>query len=81
MNVRTNHVHVVVSAGSKPPGIVLNALKANGTRKMREDGFWKNERSPWVDKGSSRYLWNEKSVDNACAYVEYEQGDLLPEFD
>ncbi len=81
INVRTNHVHVVVSAGSKNPGIVLNALKSNATRKMREDGCWKSDRSPWVDKGSTRYLWNEKSVGNACAYVEYEQGDSLPEFD
>jgi len=36
-NVRTNHVHVVVSASSNPER-VLRALKANATRKMREAG-------------------------------------------
>ncbi len=81
INIRTNHVHVVVAAGSKRPGIVLNALKANATRLMREEGYWTSERSPWVDKGSNRYLWNEKSVGNACHYVEYGQGDELPNFD
>jgi hypothetical protein len=34
VNVRTNHVHVVVSANKKPVA-VLSALKANATRAMR----------------------------------------------
>ncbi len=34
-NVRTNHVHSVVSANRKP-GLVLNAFKANATRRLRE---------------------------------------------
>src|SRR5580765_3315975 len=49
INVRTNHVHVVVSAPAKGPGTVLNALKANSTRLMRKRGLWPDERSPWVD--------------------------------
>lgn len=81
LNVRTNHAHAVVTAGRTKPGIVLNALKANATRQMRENDYWKSERSPWADKGSTRYLWNENAVAGACAYVEYEQGDLLPKFD
>ncbi len=32
INVRTNHVHLVVSAGEKKPEIVLNACKSNATR-------------------------------------------------
>ena len=35
MNVRTNHVHAVVTANKKPEA-VLSALKANATRAMRE---------------------------------------------
>jgi REP element-mobilizing transposase RayT len=81
INVRTNHAHAVVSAGSNSPGVVLNALKSNATRRMREEGCWTSERSPWVDKGSNRYLWNEESLANACDYVEYGQGDELPNFD
>jgi REP element-mobilizing transposase RayT len=76
-NIRSNHVHTVVSANCKPEPI-LNALKANATRKMREAGCWSSERSPWVYRGSKRYLWREKDLDNAIAYVLYEQGDPLP---
>ena len=80
-NVRTNHVHVVVSIGAKKPELALNALKANATRQMREDGCWQSRRSPWVDRGSKRYLWNEKSVALAVDYVVNGQGDELPQFD
>ena len=38
INARTNHVHSVVSSCTKKPEIALNALKANATRKMRENG-------------------------------------------
>jgi hypothetical protein len=40
----------------------------------------KNEKTPWADKGSNRYLWNEKSVALAIEYVVNGQGDDLPEF-
>lgn len=35
VNIRTNHVHTVVAAPGKDPDIVMNAFKANATRKMR----------------------------------------------
>jgi REP element-mobilizing transposase RayT len=79
-NVRTNHVHTVVSANRKPE-VVLNALKANATRQLREDKLWPCEFSPWADKGSKRRLWNEQSVSRAIEYVLYGQGDDLPDFD
>src|SRR5437660_8884686 len=50
-NVRTNHVHAVVSANCKPEPI-LNALKANTTRSMKEAGCWNGNRSPWAYRGS-----------------------------
>ena len=80
-NVRTNHAHTVVSIGTKKPEIALNAFKANATRKMRENGCWTSESSPWADKGSKRYLWNETSVARAIEYVLFGQGDDLPDFD
>ena len=79
-NIRTNHVHSVVSASCKPEPI-LSALKANATRSMREAGCWPNERSPWVYRGSKRYLWTEKQLLDAIAYVLYDQGEPLPEHD
>jgi REP element-mobilizing transposase RayT len=81
INARTNHVHSVVSSGTKKPEIALNALKANATRQMRERGCWPSLRSPWADKGSNRYLWNEESIARAVDYVISGQGDDLPEFD
>ena len=75
-NIRSNHVHTVVSAPCKPEK-VLGALKANATRKLREAGYWRSSRSPWVDRGSKRYLWTEGDVINAVVYVEYDQGEPL----
>jgi REP element-mobilizing transposase RayT len=80
INVRTNHVHTVVSANRKA-GLVLNAFKANATRRLREDGLWPYAFSPWADKGSKRKLWNERSVARAIDYVVNGQGDELPDFD
>jgi REP element-mobilizing transposase RayT len=81
LNVRTNHVHTVVSVGLTPPGRILNAFKANATRRLRQDSLWHKQHSPWVDKGSQRYLWNERSIERAVQYVVNGQGDVLPEFD
>lgn len=64
INVRTNHVHAVVSA-SASANKVLNDFKAYST---------------WVDKGSKRKLWNEDHIFRACDYVLNGQGDDLPEF-
>ena len=75
-NVRTNHIHTVVSARCKPEKI-LAAFKANATRKLREYGCWHSRRSPWVDRGSKRYLWTEADVINAVAYVDHDQGEPL----
>jgi REP element-mobilizing transposase RayT len=80
INVRTNHVHTVVTANRKT-SLVLNAFKANATRQLREDKLWLHTFSPWADKGSKRKLWNERSVARAIDYVLYGQGDDLPDFD
>lgn len=81
INVRTNHTHAVVAAGTKLPGNILNALKANATRRLRQDDLWDRAHSPWADKGSQRYLWNERSVGRAVDYVVNGQGADLREFD
>ena len=80
INVRTNHIHTVVSA-SRKASLVLNAFKANATRQLRQDGLWPHSFSPWADKGSKRKLWNERSVAKAIDYVLNGQGDDLPDFD
>jgi hypothetical protein len=74
-------VHVVVSIGAKKSELALNAFKANATGQMKRNGCWQLDHSPWVDKGSRRPLWNERSVERAIDYVINGQGDELPEFD
>lgn len=81
INVRTNHVHVVVSIARLNPARALNAFKAYSTRRMRGDGNWTERHSPWADRGSQRYLWNERSLAQAIDYVRNGQGDELPDFD
>ena len=81
LNVRTNHVHLVVSVGTVKPERALNAFKAYATRQLRRNGKWQKTQSPWSDKGSQRYLWNERSLALAIDYVLNGQGDDLPELD
>ena len=81
VNVRSNHVHVVVETGDRNPNRALTAFKANATREMRENSCWSFEHSPWAEKGSKRWLWNEKSVEIAVDYVINGQGDELPKFE
>jgi hypothetical protein len=37
-------------------------------------GDWSKPHSPWADKGSQRYLWNERSLALAIDYVLNGQG-------
>lgn len=80
INVRTNHVHLVVWIHDANPADALRDFKAYSTRTLRKHGLWKFEHGPWVDSGSKRYLWKESSVHAACDYVVNGQGDDLPDF-
>ena len=76
-NVRTNHVHAVVTANRRAD-LVLSAFKANATRQLREDKLWLHPFSPWAHKGSKIMLWSERSLLNAIDYVLNGQGEDLP---
>lgn len=78
--VRTNHVHVVVS-GNAASTKMLGDLKSYTTRRLRDSQCWSEAHSPWVDKGSRRYLWTREHVETATNYVVLGQGGPLPEFD
>jgi len=73
LNVRTNHVHVVVNADSTPERI-LNDLKSYATRRLGEAGLIPKDSRVWTRHGSTRYLWDGESVSRACAYVREGQG-------
>ena len=81
LNVRTNHVHIVVSTGNNSAKSALNAFKAYSTRNLKKNNLWNFDHSPWSDKGSERFLWNEKSLETAIEYVVSGQGGKLPDFD
>jgi len=72
INALTQHVHAVVTA-SDPPDFVMNNFKSWCTRRMREKQLWTSKYSPWSRHGSTRYLWNEKDLKLACAYVVHGQ--------
>jgi len=79
LNVRTNHAHSVVRAGSKPEPIA-NAFKAYSTRRLRAAGLIEAEQRVWSRGESTRYLWRESSVERAIDYVVNGQGRDLPDF-
>ena len=62
INVRTNHVHTVVSAAIKPEPI-LQAFQAYATRKLRMAGLQPEDVKPWTRHGSTPYLWKERHVE------------------
>jgi REP element-mobilizing transposase RayT len=79
LNVRTNHVHAVVSAADKPERIV-DALKANATKDLREEGLIDPNAKVWSRGRSRRYLWKPRHVHAAIEYTLYGQGEfVLPE--
>ena len=80
INVRTNHVHTVVSAACKPEPI-LQAFQAYATRKLRQKKLLPQKIRPWSRHGSTPYLWKERHVERAIDYVLNGQGDDLPRFD
>ncbi|NNE67955.1 MAG: hypothetical protein HKN33_15430 [Pyrinomonadaceae bacterium] len=76
-NVRTNHVHIVVDAGSKKGKAVRAAFKANATRALRESGQWNHSFSPWSGKGSIKSIWDLEGLVSVIDYVRNEQGDEI----
>jgi REP element-mobilizing transposase RayT len=76
INVRTNHVHTVVSAMQNPEPI-LNSFKSYSTRALRQAGLLQRTSKPWARHGSTIYLWKEQAVAKAVAYVLLGQGNEL----
>jgi REP element-mobilizing transposase RayT len=68
VNVRQEHVHVVVTAAGVAPERVMNDFKAYATRRLRERGL-SGEGKVWSRHGSTRYLWSERDIEEAVHYV------------
>lgn len=72
-NVRTNHIHVVLTA-ARPPEEPLVQFKAWCTRRLRDARLVAAEQRVWTTHGSTRYLWDQKSLVGAVKYVIEGQG-------
>lgn len=68
VNVRSNHVHVVVSA-SKEIERVMTDMKAWGTRGLRDEGLVGVDAKVWTRHGSTRYIDSDASLAAAVDYV------------
>lgn len=79
-NVRTNHVHAVISAAGEADAM-LKDLKAYLTRALRRSGAIGDRRRVWSEGGSKRHLFTGESVARACRYVRDAQGPDLPRED
>lgn len=69
LNVRTNHVHVVVRADGTDPEPVMAQFKARATRLLREAGLAGRDQRLWAHHGSTRHLFDGDSLALAIDYV------------
>jgi REP element-mobilizing transposase RayT len=75
-HVRTNHVHVVVSA-DRDPGRIMSDLKARASRDLTRAGFDDANRRRWTRHGSTRHLFREEDVEEKIRYTLDEQGERM----
>jgi REP element-mobilizing transposase RayT len=80
VHVRTNHVHIVLTARDKPEK-VMSDFKAWASRRLREVFGESTDRDRWTQHGSTRYLNSAERVAAAIAYVVDEQGEMMACFD
>lgn len=78
LNIRTNHIHIVITAPDHTPERVLIDLKSWSTRQLIENGCVTPDTHVWSRHGSTRWLNSQFSFDRACEYVANEQGADLP---
>jgi REP element-mobilizing transposase RayT len=74
VNVRTNHVHAVITFSGKPEAI-MNSLKSHATRDLRRGNLLQANVKPWARHGSTGYLWTQDELRKAIEYVLFGQGD------
>lgn len=76
VHVRSNHVHVVVSA-EREPGRIMSDFKARASRDLTVAGFEDAERRRWTRHGSTLHLFSEESVEAKIRYALDEQGERM----
>ncbi len=74
VHVRSNHIHIVVSALEKPEKI-MSTFKSYSTRALRTSGI--NRTRFWTTHGSTKYLWSKEKLETAIEYVRDRQGVMM----
>ena len=69
INVRSNHIHFVVTATKIKPERVMSDMKAKATRELRKTKTIFDDQKPWTEHGSTIYLYTQEEFVNACRYV------------
>jgi len=80
VHVRSNHVHIVVTAPDKPEKVMAD-FKAWASRRLREAFRESADRDRWTQHGSTIYLNSQDALDAKVAYTVDEQGDKMAYFD
>jgi REP element-mobilizing transposase RayT len=75
-HIRSNHVHVVVSA-QRDPGRIMSDMKARASRDLTLAGFDTAERRRWTRHGSTQHLFREEEIEAKIRYTLDEQGDRM----
>ncbi len=73
LNVRSNHIHCVVGWRNAEPERVMHELKSWATRALRSFPELETRQRFWTHHGSTRYLWDDRSVHDAARYVLFGQ--------
>ena len=68
LNVRTNHVHIVVTCDATPEE-AMNTFKAYATRALRIKGLIGTESKVWSHHGSTIYLFRPENMHEKIKYV------------
>ncbi|QDT38934.1 transposase [Stratiformator vulcanicus] len=71
LNVRSNHIHIVMTAVGKAGDRVMSSLKSYATRGLKS--VISNRKKFWTRGGSARVLWDDFAFENAVRYVIEDQ--------
>ena len=72
-HVRTEHVHVIVSAEEGPDSMIIR-FKAAASKQMNSRNLDRGRRKRWATGGSTPGLWRPEQFWSALIYVIFEQG-------
>jgi REP element-mobilizing transposase RayT len=78
-HVRTNHVHIAVTAAGTPER-VMNDFKTAASRRLNKAFPAERDRTRWTRHGSTRYLWTDEAVAEKVHYALHGQREPMERF-